>query len=187
VRELLNALSPAHWRSVAELQLRLGLRASEVLALGADWIDEAGASIHVLVSEGFDTKSHASRIVDGVDAATLALAREVLATKDAVRITLNGYVQAWKRACHQLETAGTPWRYRNKSHALRSLYATQSRLAGVPLNVVRDRMGHESERTTERHYVGRTIEAVPGPFADVPLMSQQPTAATVIPFRRCAS
>jgi hypothetical protein len=44
-------------------------------------------------------------------------------------------------------------------------------------------MGHESERTTERHYLGRTADAVAGPFQGVPRLAPVKTAgATVLPF-----
>jgi integrase len=180
---LLAALSPARWRPVAELQLRLGLRRSEVLAIRAEWLDAARGAVHVLVGDGFDTKSHAGRTIDGVDAETMALAREVVAMSKAAPFSVSGYVEAWKRACKCLARAGTPWNYRAKSHGLRSAYATASRMAGVPLPVVRDRMGHESERTTERHYLGRTAEPCAGPFAGVPRLAPV-HVAKVIPLRR---
>jgi integrase len=188
IRALLAALSPEQWRPVAELQLRLGLRRSEVLALREEWLDEPSGCVLVRVGDGFDTKSHSSRIVDGVDAETFALAREVLAMKARKPFSVSGYVEAWKRACKRLARAGTPWNYRSKSHGLRCAYATASRLAGVPLPVVRDRMGHESERTTERHYLGRTAEKVAGPFQGVPRYAPAGAAgAKVIPFRRVGS
>jgi hypothetical protein len=56
-------------------------------------------------------------------------------------------------------------------------------MAGVPLSVVRDRMGHESERTTERHYLGRVAaQAVAGPFQGVPRFASAKSAgATALP------
>ena len=197
VGALLRAMSPSYWRAVAELQLRLGLRKGEVLAISADWIDEAAATVHVRVGDNFDTKNHASRTVDGVDPATLALAHHVIALKAKRELSASGYREAWDRALGRLARAGTLWPYRNKTHALRAAYATESRLAGVPLTVVRDRMGHESERTTERHYLGRTREVVAGPFAGRPSLTpcaeSSATAAAgthrksnVIPFRRPA-
>jgi integrase len=189
VTRLLGALSPAFWHPVAELQLRLGLRRSEVLAIVPEWLDEGSGAVHVLVRDDWETKDHASRTVDGVDAETFALAREVLALKQGHGLSVSGYAEAWKRACRKLAKAGTPWRYRSKTHALRAAYATASRLAGVPLSVVRDRMGHESERTTERHYLGRTLEVVQGPFAGRPRFGSTPgdasgPGAKVIPIRR---
>lgn len=185
---LLDAIAPVRkggipFHKVAELQLRLGLRRGEVIAIESNWLDDAAGRVHVRVSDTFDTKSHASREIDGVDAATFALAREVLAIKLRHDVTASGYREAWRRACKRLEAAGTPWTFRNKSHALRAAYATQSRLAGVPLAVVRDRMGHGSERTTERHYVGRTPDAVPGPFEGRPTRSGA-SLAKVIPIKR---
>jgi len=157
------ALNPA-WMA---LQLRLGLRRAEVCAISEDWIDEAAGMVHVRVSDGFDTKSHESRAIDGVDTQTLALAREVLTLKASCRLSVSGYTEAWKRACRRLAERGTPWCYWSKTHGLRAAYATQSRLAGVPLSVVRDRMGHASGATTERHYIERTSEPVASPFAAV--------------------
>lgn len=181
VERLLVALRPRRkddartvpWDKLAELQMRLGLRRSEVVALDETWLDPANARIVVRVSATFDTKSHASRNVDGVDGVTFTLAREVIALKRRLRVTASGYKEAWKRACARLAKAGTPWKYRNKSHSLRSVYATMSRLAGVPLTVVRDRLGHSSERVTEKHYLGRTTEVVPGPFSTEPLVSHK--------------
>jgi hypothetical protein len=45
-------------------------------------------------------------------------------------------------------------------------------------------MGHESERTTERHYLGRVAaQTVAGPFAGVPrLASVESPGATPLPF-----
>ena len=58
-----------------------------------------------------------------------------------------------------------------------------SRLAGVPLTVVRDRLKHSSERVTEKHYLGRTTEIVPGPFSAEPLLShKQADGASIIPL-----
>ena len=183
IRALLAALSPARWRPVAELQLRLGLRRAEVLAIRPEWLDEPSGCVLVRVGDGFDTKSHSSRIVDGVDAETFALAREVLAMKARKLFSVSGYTMAWKRAVTRLARAGTPWQYRSKTHGLRSAYATASRMAGVPLSVVRDRMGHESERTTERHYLGRVAaQRVAGPFAGVPRLASAPSpGATALP------
>jgi integrase len=196
VKALVDALSPSWWRPVAELQLRLGLRRAEVLAIELSWIDPGAGVVRVLPGGGFDTKSHEPRTIDGVDPATIALALEVVQLKGELRakqvrrgkpaigFSISGYVEAWKRACRRLERAGTPWRYRSKTHGLRSAYATASRIAGVPLPVVRDRLGHASERTTERHYLGRTVEVVPGPFAGVPrLTAEQHQGGKVIPLR----
>ena len=189
VERLLAALRPRRhgdlvvsWDKLAELQLRLGLRRSEVVALDETWLEPMNARIVVRVCETFDTKSHASRNVDGVDGVTFALAREVIAMKRRLSVTASGYKEAWKRACSRLDKAGTPWSYRNKSHSLRSVYATLSRLAGIPLTVVRDRLGHSSERVTERHYLGRTDAVVPGPFAGQALFTQTGGGAAVIPL-----
>lgn len=174
---------PIPFHRLAELQLRLGLRRAEVVALEASWLVECGGRVRI---PGTITKSGEPRDVDGVDAETFALAREIIALKAQLcSITVSAYKEAWKRACARLEKAGTPWRYRNKSHALRSVYATMSRLAGIPLSVVRDRLGHSSERVTERHYLGRTADHVPGPFADKPLFveSAEPMAK-VIPLNK---
>ena len=124
-----------------------------------------------------------------MDAPTLALAREVLTLKSLHRLSVSGYTEAWQRACRRLGKQGTPWSYRSKTHGLRAAYATQSRLAGVPLSVVRDRMGHASEATTERYYIGRTAEPVASPFAAVEPFSVAPRTAgdaklRPFPFRR---
>lgn len=190
VGRLLRALEPRWtekraaipWQKIAELQLRLGLRRAEVIALDETWLDIAQHRVVVRVTEAFDTKSHASRTIDGVDVATFALAHTVIAVKRKHAVTASGYKEAWKRAVKRLEKAGTPWRYRNKSHSLRSVYATMSRLAGVPLTVVRDRLGHSSEKVTERHYLGRTTDTVPGPFAGRELLTAEPVHAEVIPL-----
>jgi integrase len=187
VHALLDAMTPSYWRDVAELQLRLGVRRGEVLAIDADWIDEARAVVCVRPGNGFDTKNHLAREIDGVDPATLALAKAVVALKGERGLSRSGYVEAWKRALRRLERAGVSWPFRSKTHALRALYATASREAGVPLSIVRDRMGHESERTTEKHYVGRMVGVAPGPFSNVPRRSGDGEGgAKVIPFRRPA-
>jgi integrase len=189
VERLLQQLKPRRstdvgmpWHKLAELQLRLGLRRAEVLALDESWLDPVKNQVVVRVSASFDTKSHASREIDGVDGVTFALAREVIALKRKHNATASGYREAWKRAVARLEKAGSPWHYRNKSHALRSVYATMSRLAGIPLTVVRDRLGHSSEHVTERHYLGRMTQRVPGPFADRELLTRTQEAATVLPL-----
>jgi integrase len=156
-----------------------------VLAIEESWLDERAGRVRVLVSEDFDTKSHASREVDGVDPTTFALAHDVLALKRTHRVTVSGYKEAWKRACARLERAGHAWAFRSKSHSLRAAYASRSRMAGVPLTVVRDRLGHASERVTERYYLGRSNEPMPGPFAGSPLMVDAPAggaAVVVIPL-----
>ncbi len=159
-------------RLAAFAEQRALIPPERLAAIRDEWLDEPSGCVLVRVGEGFDTKSHASRIVDGVDAETFALAREVLAMKARKPFSVSGYTMALKRACKRLARAGTPWKYRSKTHGLRSAYATASRMAGVPLSVVRDRMGHESERTTERHYLGRVTElAVAGPFQGVPRLA----------------
>jgi integrase len=180
-----KAYRPVPYHRIAELQLRLGIRRGEVLAIEESWLDEPAGRVRVLVSDDFDTKSHASREVDGVDPTTFALAHEVLALKRTHRATVSGYKEAWKRACARLERAGQAWAFRSKSHSLRAAYASLSRMAGVPLTVVRDRLGHASERVTERYYLGRTNEPIPGPFAGSLLMADGPVEATarVIPLR----
>ncbi|MFI5300791.1 MAG: tyrosine-type recombinase/integrase [Polyangiales bacterium] len=187
IQRLLLALSPPHWRSVAELQLRLGLRRSEVLVIQPTWLDERKGVVTVLVDESFDTKSHESRRIDGVDVVTFALAREVIALRARLALSRTGYREAWDRACRRLEKRGTPWSYRNKSHVLRSAYATMSRLANVPLSIVSKRLGHASERTTERHYLGRMNGPSVSPFAEVPRLvssdAPAPTRANARPTR----
>jgi integrase len=165
IERVLNTFSPPYWADVAELQLRLGLRRSEVLAIGVAWLDERAGVVNVKPGDGFDTKSHEARRIDGVDPETFRLAHHVIDLRRSKGLTTRGYIEAWKRVVAKLEKRGTPWAFRNKSHALRAAYATCSRLAGVPLAVVRDRMGHASERTTEVHYVGRAAGDAPGPFA----------------------
>jgi integrase len=174
IQRLLSAMSPTYWGQVAELQFRLGLRRSEVMALEADWIEADRNCVRVVADERFDTKSHESRDVDGADPRTIGLAFEVVELKRRHRLTVRGYEQAWKRACAKLVRQGTPWNYKSKSHALRAAYATQSRLAGISLPDVRDRLGHQSEKTTERAYIGSQSQVAPAPFADRPLMSQRP-------------
>jgi integrase len=163
IERLLAMLRPTHWRIVAELQFRLGLRRCEVLALTSAWLDPRNGTVNVLVDEHFDTKSHRSRKIDGVDEVTFELAREVIALKGKLVLTASGYREAFERACERLARRGTPWLYGAKTHALRASYATASALGGIPLCVIASRMGHASQRTTEG-YVGRTPQRVPGPF-----------------------
>ena len=63
-------------------------------------------AVHVRVGDGFDTKSHTSRTIDGVDRETMALAREVVAMSTAEPFSVSGYTMAWKRACKRLARAG---------------------------------------------------------------------------------
>lgn len=154
---------------IAELQLRLGLRRSEVIALEESWLDESAMCVRVPCDDSFRPKDRQSRTIDGVDHATFELARDVVALKREHRVTATGYRQAFRRACARLHAAGMPWRYRSKTQALRAAHATASRIAGVPLSIVALRLGHESERTTERHYLGRDGTVAPGPFSGVPL------------------
>jgi integrase len=176
IAKLLDAMKPRRrgsvpYHRIAELQFRLGLRRGEVIALDAHWLREGVGEVHVLVDDAFETKNHESRIIDGVDKATFALAREVVALKAKTRVTVSAYREAFDRACERLARAGTPWPFTRKTHALRSAYAVASRHAGVALSTVALRLGHASERTTERHYFGRTGEAMGAPFADVDLIS----------------
>lgn len=173
VDALMLALQPrrergAPWHRIALLQLHLGLRRGELFALDASWLDEENGRVVVRAGEQFDTKSHESRDIDGVSDGQFALAREVIALKAQFHMTTSGYKEAWERACQRLAAAGTPWKFRSKSHSLRAVYATESRLAGIPLSIVSRRLGHSSEAVTERHYLGRTSDVVRGPFPDPP-------------------
>ncbi len=183
IAALLRALRPrregaAAYDGIAELQLRLGLRRGEVIAIQESWLDEERACVHVPCGPRFRPKDRQARTIDGVDPATFVLARDVIAKKERTPVSVVGYRQAFRRACARLAAAGTPWRYRAKTQALRAGHAMASRLAGVPLSVVALRLGHESERTTERHYLGRTGSSVPNPFRDTPLRTATRPAAT---------
>jgi len=178
LEELLTEMEPHRARAApyhlfAELQLRLGIRRAEVIALDEAWLDERARTVTVRVAVGFRTKDGESRVIDGVDPDTFALAREVIAAKRGTRVTVTGYKEAFRRACERLRRRGKPWRYRARTQALRSAHATKSRLRGIPLTVVARRLGHSSERTTERHYIGRSADAQPGPFSGVPRRSRR--------------
>lgn len=178
ITRLLHAMKPRRrgsvpYHRIAELQFRLGLRRGEVIALDERWLREDLGEVHVLVDAAFDTKDHEGRSVDGVDSVTFALAREVIALKRSVRITVTGYREAFDRACQRLARDGSPWPFTRKTHALRSAYAVASRHAGVPLSVVALRLGHASERTTERHYFGRNGESQPAPFENAALLCHE--------------
>ncbi len=179
IARLLAAMTPKRrgaipFHRIAELQFRLGLRRGEVIALDSHWLREDLGEVHVTVDGAFETKNHEGRIVDGVDKLTFELAREVIAIKRAYRVTVCGYREAFDRACARLAREGAPWPFTRKTHALRSAYAVASRHAGVPLSIVALRLGHSSERTTERHYFGRTNERQRSPFEGAALMSCAP-------------
>lgn len=176
VDAIIDALRPrrrdgAPYDAVAELQLRLGLRPSEVIALREDWLDEAAGCVYVLASAEFRPKDFESRTIDGVDAATFALARHVIALRNEYRITRTGYKQAWRRAVRRMR--GQSWRYRAKGQSLRAVNATVSRTRGIPLSVVARRLGHSSERTTERSYIGVQRNVHRGPYEGVPVRSSR--------------
>jgi integrase len=186
VARLVSALRPDYWARIAEVQWRLGLRRGEVLALRPDWVDSRLRAVVVRARGDFTPKDIEPRTIDNVDAATLALASELAEWLVVHRPKATAYRDALRRAMGRLAKEGHPWLYKHKSHALRASYAVQSRLAGVPLTVVRDRLGHASERTTERYYLGRVVTASPSPFEDQPLVTyaRPQVGAQVIPFRR---
>ncbi len=176
IGRLLAAMTPRRrgaipFHQIAELQFRLGLRRGEVIALDEHWLHEGLSEVHVIVDGAFETKKHEGRIVYGVDKLTFELAREVIAVERAQHVTVCGYREAFDRACARLARDGHPWPFTRKTHALRSAYAVASRHAGVPLPVVALRLGHASERTTERHYFGRTEERQRSPFEGSALLS----------------
>lgn len=178
IARLLAAMKPKRrgavpYHRIAELQFRVGLRRGEVIALDSRWLREDLGEVHVLVDETFETKNHEGRIVDGVDPATFGLAREVIALKQEFRVTVGGYREAFDRACVRLARAGTPWPFTRKTHALRSAYVVASRHAGVPLPIVALRLGHSSERTTERHYFGRSEPTPTAPFDRIALVTSR--------------
>jgi integrase len=174
VTAVLDAMQPAYWRRVAEVQLRLGLRRSEVLALRDEWIDEQRGRVRVRISAEFTTKDREERSLDA-DAITLKLAREVAALHASHRLTATGYRMAWRRALAVVAKAGVSWPFRAKSHALRQVYATRSVAAGIPLRLVADRLGHGSVRVTEVHYLDRVGGACPAtPFEGVAPMHNAP-------------
>lgn len=171
---ILRALEPrrrdgAPYHLVAELQLRLGLRPSEVVALQPEWLDEEARCVHVIPGGDFRPKDFDARTIDGVDAATFELARRVLELRGCCSRT--GYKQAWRRAVDRLSRANHRWRYRAKGQSLRAVHATVSRTRGIPLSVVARRLGHASERTTEAAYVGLQRNQHRGAYEGVPLHS----------------
>ncbi len=159
----------APYDHVAELQLRLGLRPSEVVAVTEDWLDEEAGCVRVRASDSFQPKDGEERDIDGVDSATFALARHVIALKRTYKFSSSAYKQAFRRACRRLAARGNAWRYRSKRQALRAAHATVSRRRGVPLSTVAIRLGHSSERTTERSYLGVQRGQAPNPFEGVPV------------------
>lgn len=176
VMVVLSAMSPVHWQKLAEVQLRLGLRRSEVLALRADWVDERRSVVRVRISADFTTKDCEERIIEA-DAITLGLAADVARLLAARKLTATGYRMAWRRALAVAAKAGIAWRYRAKSHALRQLYATHSAAAGIPVKLVADRLGHSSVRVTEAHYLGRLSGEHPAtPFDGVAALGAATTS-----------
>ncbi len=94
-----GASRAAPYHLLAELQLRLGLRRGEVLALESDWLDEAEGRVTVPCNARFAPKSRQARVVDGVDPETFHLARVAVEAKAALCVTEAGYKMALRRAC----------------------------------------------------------------------------------------
>jgi integrase/recombinase XerD len=164
---VLTAMTPEKWRVIAEAQLRLGLRRGEVLALQADWIEDARGAVRVRISSDFTTKDREERVINA-DPATLEIARQAAMVVEQEQPTPVGYRMAWRRALERAREQGVDWKYRAKTHALRQAFAMESVAAGMPLRLLADQLGHSTVRVTEAHYLARFAEAAPIlPFAGV--------------------
>jgi len=75
----------------------------------------------------------------------------VIALKRDLHVTVAGYCEAFRRACARLKAAGTPWRYRSKTQALRLAHARRAASPGC-------RVGRgASARTRERAHDGTPL------------------------------
>jgi len=153
------------------LALRCGLRASEICGLRVRDIDPVrlGEVWVWVASEGEGKSSAATRQVEAVgELAELLLAQAKHARSKKSdwlfpALTKLGHRErTWiRKACYQLcDRAGLP---RVSPHGLRGSWATIARGVGATARSVADALGHEHERTTERHYIEHgTVERAAG-------------------------
>ena len=165
----LRALMPEHWRPIATLLAGTGLRFGEAIALEVGDVDLLAQTPIVRVTKswrrtpgGFEIgppKSRKSRRTvslpaDVVDALLPLVTRDgselLFTTPSGGRVLHSNYHQrVWTPA---VKTFHAETGKRPRVHDLRHSHVSWLLAAGVPLNVVQDRLGHESITTTVGTY-----------------------------------
>lgn len=160
VRALIAACSrraPTGIRNAALLAVLrgCGLRIAEALALRAADVDLDGATLHVRHGKGGKSR----RL--GVDPATLGLLARWMDRRKALGLNgrqpvfckLDGGVvdQSYVRHLLPRLAAKAGIERRIHAHGLRHAFAAGLARQGVPLNVIRDALGHSSVAVTDRY------------------------------------
>jgi len=171
-------------RNMVVLAINTGLRVSEILKLKLDHVDFHRDVLHIKA-----TKTDEDREVPLNDVTRQLLTHlvgraqergnEYVFTNPQTKTRYTTVKTAWLTACRR---AGlTDLRF----HDLRHTFGTRAADAGVPLNAIRDVMGHKTTAMTERYAHAtdegkrRAVEAVQSAVSSIPPESDCHSFATV--------
>lgn len=133
------------WETVARLSVQAGLRRAEILNLKFSNVDFERNRIHIVGDDTWHPKNYERRIVP-IKETLKAHLRKVRNGSEYVlgekRFTLGTLTNYFRRIVKEAGLLGS-------LHTGRHTYGSQAAMRGVPLAVLRDRMGHDSVKTTE--------------------------------------
>jgi integrase len=141
--ELANLYKREQYGDTWKLMANAGLRREEALQLRPEHVDLQGRMLRVLSTQDARTKSGKWRQVPLSDAAIDALSRLLPANEGRVipKVTGPSLSRAFLRDAEALRLGGS-------LHSLRHSYGAHMVMAGVPIRVLKDLMGHARIETT---------------------------------------
>lgn len=133
------------WETVARLSIEAGLRRTEILNLKYANVDFERNRINIVGDDTWHPKNFERRIIPMKQ----NLRKHLLKVKNgseyvlgAKRVTLGTLTTYFRRIVKEAGLLGS-------LHTGRHTYGSHAAMSGVPLAVLRDRMGHDSVKTTE--------------------------------------
>jgi integrase len=149
IRRFINA-AQGRFRDLAKAAIYSGCRLSELTRLRVGDLDRASGTIFI----GRSKSGRARHVILTTEAQQFFSVLAAGKPADALLLTQDSG-RAWGRADHVPWTAGALAGARIAGasfHCLRHTAASQMVMAGVPLNVVAQNLGHSDTRMTEKHY-----------------------------------
>lgn len=157
-RRILDAAVGTTWWTMILIALHAGLRRCEILALRHEDIDLERQQLHVRRSFSRDVlsspKNYRSRVVPLSRTLHAALSRlergDGYVFTDAAGAPWNGAPASWQ-LCRIGRRAGVPAKGDLGWHTLRHSFASHLAMAGVPLLMIKDLLGHGTIEMTMRY------------------------------------